>query len=162
MSACALCGCIGAGQCETCGIPLDARVFDHSTIQDAPKLLGEEKVLASYALHRNYCGVLCFFAQFTDRFARDPARGVTTPGYQWQIRCDRQPLDPYLTFGHIINPWGLDGFPVDVRLSEGCTVEFTIRNVGPPTPEDVLERVGGRILGRHWYDTRFGGTPRRL
>jgi hypothetical protein len=159
MSACALCGCIGAGQCEACGIPLDAGVFDRSSIQPAPAA-GEEIVLAGYALHRNHCGVLRYFAQFTDRFAQDPAR-VATPGYQWQIRCDRQPLDPYLTFAHIINPWGLVAFPVDVRLGEGCTVEFSIRNVGP-APADVLQFVGGRILGRHWYDTRFGGTPRRL
>jgi hypothetical protein len=160
MDRCELCGCVGAGQCETCGIPLDTGVFDRSSIQPAPAILGEEIVLAEYALHRNHCGILRYFAQFTDRFARNPAR-VTTPGYQWQIRCDRQPLDPYLTFAHIINPWGLVAFPVDVRLSEGCTVEFTIRNVGPAAT-DVLRFVGGRILGRHWYDTRFGGTPRRL
>ena len=156
MSACALCGCIGAGQCETCGVPLDAGVFDDSTIQDAPKL-GEERLLASYALHRNYCGVLNYFAQFTDAFARDPA-DIKTPGYLWQIRCDRQPLDPYLTFDHIINPWGLAAFPVNVRLSEGCTLEFIIRNVGASAPMTV----GGRIVGRYWYDTRFGGAPRPL
>jgi hypothetical protein len=160
MAACELCGCIGAGQCETCGNPLDAGVFDNSSIQPAPGRLGEEVVLARFALHRNHCGVLHYFAQFTDRFARDPAQ-VTTPGYQWQIRCDRQPLDPYLTFDYIINPWGLAAFPVDVRLGEGCTMEFTIRNMGP-APADVLQSVGGRILGRHWYDTRFGGTPRQL
>jgi hypothetical protein len=158
MSACASCGCIGAGQCEVCGIPLDAGVFDDSKIRDAP-LVGEEFVLAEYTLHRNHCGVLRYFAQFTDLFAREPDK-VATPGYQWQIRCDGQPLDPYLTFAHIVNPWGLVGFPVDVRLGEGCRVEFTIRNVGAP-PGDVLV-VGGRILGRHWYDTRFGGSPRQL
>jgi hypothetical protein len=158
MSACALCGCIGAGQCEVCGIPLDAGVFDESRICPAPAA-GNEHLLAKYTLHRNHCGVLRYFAQFTDRFALEPDK-VETPGYQWQIRCDGQPLEPYLTFAHIINPWGLVGFPVDVRLGEGCTVEFTIRNVGA-APGDI-NVVGGRILGRHWYDTRFGGTPRRL
>ena len=70
-----------------------------------------------------------YFAQFTDRYAADPPE-VETPGYQWQIRCNGQPRDPYLTFSHIINPWGLSGFPVYLRLEEGCTLEFAIRNLG--------------------------------
>ena len=90
---------------------------------------GQELVLARYELHRNYCGLLMYFAQFTDAYAADP-QAVETPGYQWQIRCNGQPRDPYLTFGHIINPWGLSGFPVYLRLEEGCTLEFAIRNVG--------------------------------
>jgi hypothetical protein len=159
MAACELCGCVGVGQCETCGIPLDAGVFDESSIQDSPEP-DKEIVLARFELHRNYCGVLRYFAQFTDRFAQDPAQAKTL-GYEWQIRCDGQPLDPYLTFDHIKNPWGLSVFPVDVRLAEGCTLEFTIRNLGPE-PGDVLRSVGGRIVGRYWYDTRFGGAPRRL
>ena len=81
----------------------------------------------------------------TSRSSPTASRGipleVRTPGYQWQIRCDRQPLDPYLTFDHIINPWGLAAFPVDVRLGEGCTMEFIIRNVGP-APATSSSRSG--------------------
>ena len=95
--------------CHICGIPQDAGFFDESTIK-APPLLGQELVLARYELHRNYCGMLLYFAQFTDRYARNPTE-VQTPGYQWQIRCDGQPRDPYLTFDRIINPWGLSGSP---------------------------------------------------
>jgi hypothetical protein len=159
MAGCELCGCPGAGQCLVCGIPLDARIFDSSNILPAPQN-GQELLLARYQLHPMHCGVLHYFAQFTDRYAQDPVQ-VSTPGYEWQIRCDTQVLDPYLTFTHIINPWGLWGFRVDLRLPEGCTLEFTIRNVGA-APEDQLQLVGGRIGGRHWYDTRFGGAPGQL
>jgi hypothetical protein len=145
--------------CHICGIPSDAGFFDESNIVPAPEL-GEEVVLARYALHRNYCGMLLYFAQFTNRFANNRDR-VETPGYQWQIRCNGQPRDPYLTFEHIINPWGLSGFPVYLRLEEGCVLEFGIRNVGA-SGRDALMRVGGRILGRYWYNDTYGGAPNRL
>jgi hypothetical protein len=145
--------------CHICGIPLDAGFFDESSIQPAPDL-GEERILARYELHRNYCGTLLYFAQFTDKYAKSPAK-VKTPGYQWQIRCNSQPRDPYLTFEHIINPWGLSGFPVSLRLEEGCILEFVIGNVGAP-PATVLNQVGGRILGRYWYNPIYGGAPHPL
>lgn len=145
--------------CHLCGIPVDAGFFDESTVQDAPQS-GEERVLARYQLHRNYCGLLLYFAQFTNRYASDPAQ-VRTPGYQWQIRCDGQPRDPYLTFDRIINPWGLSGFPIALRLDAGCVVEFVVRGNGDD--EDLpLTKVGGRILGRYWYNTLYGGAPHRL
>jgi hypothetical protein len=143
--------------CHICGIPQDAGFFDESNIKDAPKS-GEEIVLARYELHRNYCGLLMYFAQFTNRYADDP-REVETPGYQWQIRCNGQPRDPYLTFDHIINPWGLTGFPIYLRLEEGCTLEFAIRC---SNQDKKLTKVGGRILGRTWYNTIYGGAPNRL
>ena len=146
--------------CHICGIPQDAGFFDESDIKDAPGL-GKEIVLARYELHRNYCGLLMYFAQFTNLYAANPADNVQTPGYQWQIRCNGQPRDPYLTFGHIINPWGLSGFPVYLRLEEGCALEFAIRNVGS-NQGNALTTVGGRILGRTWYNTIYGGAPNRL
>ena len=145
--------------CHVCGIPVDAGFFDDSAVADPPGR-GEEVVLARYALHRNYCGVLLYFAQFTDRFARDPGE-VLTPGYQWQIRCDGQPRDPYLTFDRIINPWGLSGFPVALRLQEGSVVEFVVRRTGP-VQDKVVTKIGGRILGRYWYNSNYGGAPNRL
>jgi hypothetical protein len=148
--------------CHICGIPSDAGFFDASSIKEAPQQ-AQEVVLARYELHRNYCGMLLYFAQFAQfepPNPNDPTR-VDTPGYQWQIRCNGQPRDPYLTFDHIINPWGLSGFPVYLRLDEGCVVEFVVRNVGP-LDEDKLKKVGGRILGRYWYNTIYGGAPNRL
>ena len=146
-------------QCHICGVPADAGFFDESGVKEPPPV-GQEVVLARYKLHRNYCGMLMYFAQFTDRFARD-ATEVETPGYQWQIRCDGQPRDPYLTFDRIINPWGLSGFPVHLRLEEGSVIEFAVRRVGSNQGKDI-SKVGGRILGRYWYDTSYGGAPNRL
>ena len=141
--------------CHMCGIPQDAGFFDEASIKDAPGP-GQEIVLARYELHRNYCGVLMSFAQFTDRYASDNAQ-VRTPGYQWQIRCNGQPRDPYLTFDYILNPWGQSGLPVQLRLEEGCVVELAIRNVGA-SGHDALNVVGGRITGRYWYNTVYGGA----
>jgi hypothetical protein len=145
--------------CHICGIPSDAGFFDESNIMYAPRP-GGEVVLARYELHRNYCGMLLYFAQFTDRYAGNSTE-VDTPGYQWQIRCNGQPRDPYLTFAHIINPWGLSGFPVYLRLEEGCVLEFVIRKVGDDQGRP-LTKVGGRLLGRYWYNTVYGGAPNRL
>ena len=147
--------------CHICGIPWDAGFFDEANIRDAPAP-GKEIVLAHYQLHRNYCGVLMSFAQFTQKYAQDNSQ-VQTPGYRWQIRCNGQPRDPYLTFEHILNPWGYGGFPVPLRLEEGCVVELAIQNVDVPAG-DVRELVlvGGRITGRYWYNTDYGGTPNQL
>ena len=154
-----MCGWPGAAQCEVCATPLDSGPFDISAVREAPGS-GEELVLARFELAPTHCGVLQHFAQYTDQYAADPTR-IRTVGYEWQIRSDTRPLDPYLTFGHIINPWGTAAFPVDIRLGEGARVELVIRNVGA-TGADILNLVGGRIAGRHWYDTRFGGAPRWL
>lgn len=145
--------------CHICGIPWDAGVFDQSDIQTAPEP-GQEVILARFDLHPNYCGTLLYFAQFTDLYARDPSQ-VSTPGYQWQIRNNGSPLDPYLAFDYIINPWGMAGFPVQMRLSEGAHLELVIRNVGG-TDAVQLKQVGGRLVGRYWYNTDFGGAPNKL
>lgn len=136
--------------CHVCGIPTDAGFFDESSIVDAPPP-GEEIVLASYQLHPNYCGQLLYFAQFTDRFAADPAE-VRTTGLQWEIRCNGNPRDPYVRFDRIINPWGLSGFPIHLRLEEGCLTELVVRATSTPT----IQTIGGRLLGRFWYNPIYG------
>jgi hypothetical protein len=141
--------------CDVCGIPADAGFFDASGIKGAPLQPGQEVVLASYELHRNYCGTLLYFSQFTDAFASDPSK-VETDGFHWQIRCNGQPRHPYLTFDRIINPWGMAGFPIHLRLEEGCLVELVIRRVGTPTL--ALNKVGGRLLGRYWYNPAYGSA----
>jgi hypothetical protein len=143
--------------CLYCGIPADAGVFDDSSIRAAPAP-GKEEVLARYQLHRNYCGVLLYFAQFTDKYANDP-KEVATPGYEWELRCNGRPRDPYLRFEHIVNPWGLSGFPIHLRLEEECLLELAVLNAGD---NGRLGLVGGRILGRYWYNADFGGAPNRL
>lgn len=119
-------------------------------------------MLARYTLHRNYCGMLLNFAQFTDRYAQDSTQ-VKTEGYIWQIRCNGQPRDPYLSLDHILNPWGQVDMPVHLRLEESCRVELVIRNVDvAPGDPHQLNQVAGRITGRYWYNDTYGGRPNRL
>ena len=147
--------------CQICGIPADASYFDDSSIAKAPDSNSREVVLAKYELHPNYCGELQYFAQYTDAYALSPA-AVETPDLEWQIRSDGQPLAPWLAFRRIINPWGLSGFPIHLRLKECSLTELVVRFVGPdvvpllsgPLP---VTQVGGRLLGRFWYNTNFGG-----
>jgi hypothetical protein len=146
--------------CHVCGVPADSSYFDDSSIAAAPQS-GAEVVLARFELHANYCGILQYFAQYTDAYATTPVE-VETPNLEWQIRSDGRPLAPWLTFRRIINPWGLSGFPIHVRLQEGCLTELVVRNVGSGivlfAPGDIpVTRVGGRLLGRYWYNTAFGG-----
>jgi len=151
--------------CDICGIPVDAGFFDASTIQDAPAL-GQHAVLASYELHRNYCGVLHYFAQLAERApgTSGAASPLETPGYRWEIRCGGNARSPYTGFEHIVNPWGLSGFPIHLRLEEGCTVDLIVRNlhVSADPKDDALRlaRVGGRLLGRYWYNAVYGGASR--
>jgi hypothetical protein len=136
--------------CHVCGVPTDAGFFDDSRIVTAPAM-GTEVVLASYQLHPNYCGELLYFAQFTDAFAVDPTE-VKTTGLEWEIRCNGNPRDPYVRFDRIINPWGISGFPVHLRLEEGCLTELVVRGTGTTT----IATVGGRLLGRFWYNPIYG------
>lgn len=147
--------------CHVCGIPADARYFDDSSIAKAPDADSREVVLAKYELHPNYCGELQYFAQYTDAYALTPA-AVETPDLEWQIRSDGQPLAPWLTFRRIINPWGLSGFPIHLRLKEGSLTELVVRFTGPGSVILLsglppVQQVGGRLLGRYWYNTNFGG-----
>lgn len=156
--------------CHVCGVPADSSYFDDSSITAAP-LSGGEVVLARFELHSNYCGVLQYFAQYTNAYAASPVE-VETPDLEWQIRSDGRPLAPWLTFSRIINPWGLLGFPIHVRLQEGSLTEFVVRNVAPEIEIEIrraepagrvvsrdipITKVGGRLLGRYWYNTAFGG-----
>lgn len=145
--------------CHICGVPADADFFDESDILEKAPEVGREVVLASYALHPQYCGVLMGFLQFTERYALNKAE-IRTRGYQWQLRCNGRPRAPYLTFDHIINPWDSMPFPLNIRLEEGCLLEFVLRNVGDQ--EKTLGQVGGRIIGRYWYNTIYGGAPNPL
>jgi hypothetical protein len=147
--------------CHACGMPADASYFDDSSIAASPTSTSREVVLARYALHPNYCGELQYFAQYTDAYASSPV-AVETPDLEWQIRSDGQPLAPWLTFRRIINPWGLSGFPIHLRLKAGSLTELVVRFVGPDVTVLLsggapVRQVGGRLMGRFWYNTQFGG-----
>lgn len=137
---------------------------------------GEQKVLASFQLHPQYCGVLTHFAQYTDLYARNNSQ-LFTPGFEWMILQNGKPLFPYTRLEFIINPWGNNCLPVAVRLDENARVDFVIRNrsvndtdlqavFDPLTgqlvtaPKYPIRAFAGRIMGRYWYNESFGGRAR--
>jgi hypothetical protein len=141
-------------QSVICGIPVDADCFDVSGFTEELPKKGEQKILASFQLHSQYCGVLTHFAQFTDAYARDNSR-IVTPGLEWIIVQNGKPVFPYIRLEMIINPWGYNCLPVLIRLDENARVEFIIRNVNFSSNDLAL--VAGRLIGRYWYNKSFGG-----
>ena len=142
--------------CPNCGLPRDYEHFDESGFAETPSR-GRQVVVARFQLPPQYCGLLENFSQSTDLLGRDLSE-VETPGLQWIILVNKRPLYPYIRLQHIVNPWGYGSFGVSIRLDENATVEFVVRNTGD-TGE--IERVGGRIVGRFWYNPAYGdATPR--
>ena len=150
--------------CTICGAPSDAGYFDVSSFKEAPVDVGQEVELARHALHPQYCGALLYFAQYAERTSDARQVNTETPGYEWVIFCSNQPREPYLPTTLILSPWGRTAFPVHLRLEEGCLVRFVVRKVAPApgTKSITLSRVGGRLMGRSWYNANYGGAPARL
>ncbi|MCS7043412.1 MAG: hypothetical protein RMK33_00105 [Arcobacter sp.] len=144
--------------CVNCGVPVDSQHFDESGFADAPAP-GHRVVLARFALPPQYCGVLEYFAQFTDSFSTSAAR-AETPDLEWVLAVNGRPLYPYVGFSVILNPWGFGSFPVHIRLEDGAVLEFAVRGLAVPGPPTV-SRVGGRILGRYWYNPVYGDPVRQ-
>jgi len=161
------------GLCAACGIPLDSQHFDDSSVRKAPDI-GEEVLLARFDLPAQYCGVLQYFAQFTDLFARDAAQ-VETPNLEWRILVNNHALFPYINLRRIVNPWGYGSFPVNIRIQEDSTIELIVRGIAGDqlprsaprvsrsrrtikkgTTETAIKLVGGRIVGRFWYNASYG------
>jgi hypothetical protein len=151
--------------CNVCGMPLDSQQFDVSSIASVPPR-GRQIVLASFALPPQYCGQFENFSQFTDLNGRSQAN-VRTPGLHWTILVNNRPLHPYLDLEHIVNPWGYGSFGVHIRLDLDAKVEFVVRNEAyAPDPNQnadetswdpgFIHRVGGRIVGRYWYNPAYG------
>ena len=147
--------------CVNCGVPVDSQHFDESGFS-APPAAGDRIILARFALPPQYCGVLEFFSQFTDGFAKDQSQ-VETPSLDWLLLVNERPLYPYVNFARILNPWGFGSYPVNIRLEEGATLEFGVRGVAVSTGAAAapLLRVGGRILGRYWYNPVYGDPVRK-
>lgn len=141
-----------SGLCASCGVPLDSQHFDDSSVKTVPQP-GEEIVLARFDLPAQYCGVLMYFAQFTNSFA-DNAVNVATPGIEWKLLVNNRALFPYVNLRHIVNPWGFGSYPINVRLDEGSTLEMVAR-ITDDDPNITL--IGGRVVGRFWYNESYGG-----
>ena len=132
-------GMIPEKRCVTCGIPLDAECFDVSgsvgmllkksfytdvKAETEDNLLhnpipkqGEQKILASFQLHPQYCGIITHFAQYTDLYASDNSL-IHTPGFEWVITQNGKPVFPYTGLDMIINPWGYNCLQTSIRLDE--------------------------------------------
>jgi hypothetical protein len=155
--------------CSICGAPFDAGYFDVSNFRSPPTEANREVELARYVMHSQYCGVLMYFAQYAEQESDKRQVNTATPGYEWIILCNNQPRAPYLPTSLILSPWGRTAFPVNIRLEEGCVLTFVVRKISPthvslpPGSKEVkLSRVGGRLMGRSWYNAHFGGAPARL
>jgi hypothetical protein len=59
-----------------------------------------------------------------------------------------------MNFDRIVNPWGYGSFQVSIRLDDSATIEFVARRVSNPASR--IEQVGGRIVGRYWYNAIYG------
>jgi len=170
--------------CAICGIPVDAEHFDASgfvggglafdpfnagfdlAVPESLPKRGEQKVLASFQLHPQYCGLLTYFAQYTDLYASDNSR-ILTPGFEWVILQNGKPVFPYLRLEMIVNPWGYNCLPIAVRLDENARVEFILRNRSIADAKlnggeglYPIRAFAGRIMGRYWYNDVFGGRIR--
>jgi hypothetical protein len=145
--------------CPVCGIPLDAEVFDESRVVDPPVDVGEMLSLARFELPPRYCGILQYFSQFSDLYARLPQR-VRTEGLEWSLQTDGRPLAPYIGFDYVLNPWGEPTFDVKIRLDEGATIELVVRRIGPDPVGRRVNLVGGRLAGRYWYNALHGDVGR--
>jgi len=155
----AIAECVSSDLCASCGTPLDAKYFDQSSISVAPDP-GAEVVLARFELAPEYCGVLEYFSQWTDVWGKDCSR-IETPDIEWRISANRRPFDPYLSLKHIVNPWGYGSFQVCLRLDESVTLEFIARGLSVPAGTDRVKKVGGRLVGRYWYNSAYGDVVRR-
>jgi hypothetical protein len=148
--------------CQICRVPMDAGYFDVASIKAAPANVGEEAEVVRYELNPQYCGTLLYFTQYAEELNTKRQVLSNTPGYEWLILCNNQPRAPYLPTSLILNPWGYNALPIHLRLEEGCTLRFVVRKITPAAGDVNLSQVGGRLLGRTWYNTIYGGTPNRL
>lgn len=150
-------GFAGKASVQISGSTVDPFAFYHlGAPADLPRR-GEQQQLASFQLHPQYCGVLTYFAQFTDLYAKD-AFQILTPGFEWIISQNDKPLFPYMRLEMIVNPWGCNCLPVLVRLDENARIEISIRNRSISDIANYpIQGFAGRIMGRYWYNSSFGG-----
>lgn len=146
--------------CVNCGVPVDSQHFDETGFADVPEP-GRRIVLARFSLPPQYCGVLEFFAQYTDAFGKSAA-AIETPTVEWLLTMNDRPVYPYVNISAVLNPWGFGSFATKLRLDEGATVEFSVRgSLAGTNPPDVIQRVGGRIAGHYWYNPVYGDPVRK-
>jgi hypothetical protein len=68
-----------------------------------------------------------------------------------------RPLSPYQSFRLILNPWGFGSFQTLIRLTDSAVLEFVARQT---RDSNVVNKIGGRLVGRYWYNTEYGDVMR--
>ena len=147
---------VSAAACAVCGVPLDSQYFDESEGLVDSLQKGRTHRLARFELPPRYCGVLEYFSQFTDAQARDAA-AIDTPDFAWSILINSRPLSPYQAFKLILNPWGFGSFQTRIRLTDSAVLEFVVRQIGN---SNQITKIGGRLVGRYWYNSEYGDVER--
>lgn len=145
---------IGRPAAVECDQPVDSQYFDAvGFVPGAKKKLesGAWVQVVKWELPQQYCGILEYFAQFTDEQARDPSK--VTNGLRWQIRANGTPLAPYHALEAIVNPWGNGSFQFRIRLPDRAVVEMLVRGSA-----GAIDLIGGRLMGRYWYNAATGGA----
>lgn len=145
-----------AAACSTCGSSLDSLHFDAIGFADLPPG-GGLVVIAKHELPRQYCGVLEGFQQFLSPAIQD-GREVETPGIEWLLRANGRPLDPYIGFTAVLNPWGEAFHRIAISLEEGTVLEMAARVT---RRQAAGARIGGRLMGRYWFEDPYARTRPR-
>jgi len=147
-----------APSCPMCGVPADAKVFDESAVHDLDLRPGDAILLARFELPPEYCGTLEYIAQYTDQQAQHPEL-IRTPGLEWSLRVNGHPHYPYIALDRILNPWGNGSFQIAIRLDDSAVLEFSVRRIDARPL--AITAVGGRIVGRYWYNAAYGDVAWR-
>ena len=145
--------------CAACGSAVDSLYFDVAGFAAVPERDGTV-ILVRQEIPRQYCAVLEGFQQFVPPELL-PDGPVETRLIQWSIRANGRPLDPYTGFHALLNRWGEPWNRVAINLEEGTMLELVARFLAPPRTRDTSLRVGGRLMGRYWFDDPYGTARAR-
>lgn len=139
-----------ADVCVACGTRFDAQHFDALGFVNAPAP-GRRIVIARFELPSQFCGVLHGFQQLA---SVDDDELIETPGIEWQLRVNGRPLDPYLGFQAVLNRWGHEPPRLAIAVDEGHTIELAAQGIATDPRGNV--RLGGRLMGRYWFNDAHG------
>ena len=65
----------------------------------------------------------------------------------------------YIALDRILNPWGNGSFQIAIRLDDSAVLEFSVRRIDARPL--AITAVGGRIVGRYWYNAAYGDVAWR-
>ena len=152
--------------CQICGVPVDAGYFDVASFKDAPVGMRARRggAGALRAASRSTAAP-CSISPSSRKTGSDARQVISqTPGYEWIILCNNQPRAPYLPTSLILNPWGYNALPRSPAIGGRMRRQssWSEKLLLPRGRAVTLSQVGGRLMGRSWYNTNYGGAPNLL